>query len=83
LIGARDRVLSATVLDHKERTMARIIVTADRVGAPTPRSESPVLLDERVNSIHLSDDHAAEQLIERLAWAVTDAEDAERAVLHA
>jgi hypothetical protein len=61
--------------------MARIIVTADHaggVGAPTRRREAPVLLDERVNSIHLSDDHAAEQLIERLAWAVTDAEDAER-----
>jgi hypothetical protein len=36
-----------------------------------------VLLDERVTSIHLSDGHAAEQLVERLAWAVTDAEEAE------
>jgi hypothetical protein len=61
--------------------MARIIVTSDRAGmpgAPTRRGEDPVLLDERVNSIHLSDDHAAEQLIERLAWAITDAETAER-----
>jgi hypothetical protein len=38
-----------------------------------------VLLDEQVNSVHLCDDHAAEQLIERLAWAVTDADDAEGA----
>jgi hypothetical protein len=61
--------------------MARIIVTTDPVGrrstAPL-RDGAPVLLDERVNSIHLCDDHAAEQLVERLAWAVSDAEDAER-----
>jgi hypothetical protein len=61
--------------------MARIIVTTDDIGQrrtrPT-RGESPVLLDERVNSIHLRDDHAAEQLIERLAWAITDAEETER-----
>jgi len=60
--------------------MARIIVTTDRVGqsgGPALLEERPVLLDEHVNSIHLCDEHAAEQLIERLAWAVTDAEDAE------
>ncbi len=59
--------------------MARIIVTAEsatELSRSSPASE--VLLDERVNSIHLSDGHAAEQLIERLAWAVTDAEEAER-----
>ncbi len=60
--------------------MARIIVTAE--SAPELRrssqsSSGQVLLDERVNSIHLQDGHAAEQLIERLAWAVTDAEEAE------
>jgi hypothetical protein len=62
--------------------MARIIVTTDPVGgrsASAPLDEAPVLLDEQVNSVHLCDDHAAEQLIERLAWAVTDADDAERA----
>jgi hypothetical protein len=61
--------------------MARIIVTADNaLGStrPTQSTGTPVLLDERVSSIHLCDEHAAEQLIERLAWAVTDAEDAER-----
>jgi hypothetical protein len=60
--------------------MARIIVTADPPAArvrPQP-GESPVLLDERVSSIHLADGYAAEQLIERLAWAVTDAEESER-----
>jgi hypothetical protein len=60
--------------------MARIIVTADPAAelrrAPAS-NDAQVLLDERVTSIHLSDGHAAEQLVERLAWAVTDAEEAE------
>jgi hypothetical protein len=62
--------------------MARIIVTADPTAdriRPQPGEAGPVLLDERVSSIHLADGHAAEQLIERLAWAVTDAEENERA----
>jgi hypothetical protein len=54
--------------------MARIIVTTD-AGS---RIDAPVLLDERVRPEHLSDDHAAAQLIERLGWAVTDADAAER-----
>ena len=61
--------------------MARIIVTTDPIGKlhpPTPGDKTPVLLDERVYSVHLCDHHAAEQLIERLAWAVADAEDSER-----
>ena len=62
--------------------MPRIIVTADPAEARdgwTRREQASVLLDERVDSIHLCDDHAAEQLIQRLAWAVTDAEEAELA----
>ncbi|HYM45209.1 MAG TPA: hypothetical protein VES65_03490 [Solirubrobacteraceae bacterium] len=51
--------------------MARIIVTTD----PTERRDAPVLLDERVYSVHLANDHAAAQLIERLGWAITDAEN--------
>jgi hypothetical protein len=39
---------------------------------------APVLLDERVNSVHLSTDHATMQFIERLGWAISDAEEAER-----
>jgi hypothetical protein len=61
--------------------MARIIVTTDSTdgrGAPVLSDEAVILLDERVDAVHLCDDHAAEQLIERLAWAVTDAEDAQR-----
>jgi hypothetical protein len=58
--------------------MPRIIVTTDPVSSELT-GESPVLLDEHVHSVHLSTDHAAAQLIERLAWAVSDAENAERA----
>ena len=54
--------------------MARIIVTADA----GERSEAPVVLDERVYPVHLASDHAAAQLIERLVWAVGDAEREER-----
>ena len=53
--------------------MARIIVTTD----PTGQHDEPVLLEERVYPVHLDDGHAASQLIERLAWAVTDAEQAQ------
>jgi hypothetical protein len=64
----------------EEGVMPRIIVTTDPADR---RDEPPVLLDERVDSLHLCDDHAAEQLIERLAWAVSDAEDTQRRALHA
>jgi hypothetical protein len=51
--------------------MARIIVTTD----PTPDRAAPVLMDESVYSIHLDNEHHAAQLIERLGWAIGDAED--------
>jgi hypothetical protein len=63
--------------------MARIIVTPDPVerdGSVATEGEEPVLLDERVYSLHLRDGHAANQLIQRLAWAVSDAETREHAV---
>jgi hypothetical protein len=54
--------------------MASIIVTADAGDS----FDGPVLLKEIVSSVHLSTDHGAAQLIERLAWAISDAEDTER-----
>jgi hypothetical protein len=57
--------------------MARIIVTTD----PTERRDAPVLLEERVYPVHLDNEHNAAQLIERLGWAITDAENIERATL--
>jgi hypothetical protein len=56
--------------------MPRIIVTADTCLLP---DDAAVLLDEQVRSVHLSTHHAASQLVERLAWAVSDAEAAEGA----
>jgi len=53
--------------------MPRIIVTSN----PTVLSADPsVWLDEEVHSVHLSTDHAAAQFVERLAWAIGDAESA-------
>jgi hypothetical protein len=56
--------------------MPRIIVTLDPLSSELT-DQTPVLLDEQVRSVHLSTDHAAAQLVERLAWAVSDAESAE------
>jgi hypothetical protein len=54
----------------------RIIVTSDAAEQSLP---VPVLLDEHVDFVNLCEDHRAEELIERLGWALADAEDAERA----
>ncbi|MCW3067617.1 MAG: hypothetical protein JWL67_242 [Solirubrobacterales bacterium] len=54
--------------------MPRIIVTTEG----SPRPDAPVLLEEWVNPQHLQDNHSAEQLIERIGWAVSDADDIER-----
>jgi len=55
--------------------MPRIIVTTDLSHIP---DDTPLLLDEEVRSVHLSTGHAAAQLVQRLAWAIGDAEAAER-----
>jgi hypothetical protein len=55
--------------------MPRIIVTTEPSVIP---DDAPVLLDEQVHSVHLSTGHAATQLVQRLAWAISDAEDVER-----
>lgn len=59
--------------------MPRIIVTTDPSDLTPLRSDTPVLFDEEVHSVHLSTGHAATQLVERLAWAISDAEAAESA----
>ena len=59
---------------QKGDPMARIIVTPDQ----TVPGAAPVLLDESVYSVHLSTSHAAMQLVERLGWALSDAEEIER-----
>ena len=52
---------------------AKIIVISD----PNGKGESVVTLEESVVPAHLEDDHSAAQLVERLGWAILDAEHAE------
>jgi len=51
--------------------MPRIIVTTEDPHIP---DSVGITLDEDVRTVHLSTDHAASQLVERIAWAVRDAE---------
>ena len=53
--------------------MARLIVIADT--SRSPHIDAPVLMDEEVKPEHLSDEHASHQIIERVAWAVLDAQE--------
>jgi hypothetical protein len=50
--------------------MARITVTSH----PEGTGRTTVLLEESVLPIHLQDQHAAWQLLERIAWALADNE---------
>lgn len=63
--------------------MPRVIVTADAArdhGGPHDHEQRPaVLLDEQIATVHLSNGHAAAQFVERVAWAISDAEDLDRA----
>jgi hypothetical protein len=54
--------------------MPKIIVISESKG-----SEGTVTLEERVVAAHLEDHHSAAQLVERVGWAILDAEEAERA----
>jgi hypothetical protein len=61
--------------------MARIIVIADNPPADIRRRaeiDAPVLMDEEVKPEHLADEHTSQQIIERVAWAVLDAQEAIR-----
>ena len=51
--------------------MPQILVTADQ-------GEGEVMLRERVNVADFESEHFASQLVERLGWAVGDADQAER-----
>jgi hypothetical protein len=53
--------------------MPRILITTERVDNP----DVLVMLDERIATSDLSSDHFAGQLIERIAWALADAESTE------
>jgi hypothetical protein len=55
-------------------TMPQIIVTADR----DTEAQDVVLMQERVNVADFESDHFAALLVERLGWAVSDADTVER-----
>lgn len=46
--------------------MARVMVTDD--------AGERVLLNEQIQRVHLDDEHSGRQVVERIAWAVSDAE---------
>jgi hypothetical protein len=56
--------------------MPRIIVATEDPHIPDGVG---VTLDEDVRAVHLATGHAASQLVERIAWAVRDAEASGRA----
>jgi hypothetical protein len=53
--------------------MARIIVISDTQRRPSVSATA--LMDERVTPDHLADEHTSHQIIERMAWAVLDAQE--------
>jgi hypothetical protein len=56
--------------------VSRVIVIPD---SANPQLEGcPILMNEEVRPEHLQDAHSADQLIERVAWAICDASDAEQ-----
>ena len=53
--------------------MARVMVTDD--------SGKRVLWNEQVRRVHFEDEHSGHQVVERLAWAVADADGAGAALV--
>ena len=54
--------------------MARIRITAEPFGG----SDMSIVLDERINRNNFDSDHFAAALVERIGWALADADDLER-----
>jgi hypothetical protein len=53
--------------------MPRIIIVAE----DTDGRSQQVVMEERVVAAHFDSDHSTSQLIERLGWAIVDAENLE------
>ncbi|MDX6669249.1 MAG: hypothetical protein QOK04_2629 [Solirubrobacteraceae bacterium] len=54
--------------------MPRVIVTAETSGG----LREAIVYDERVLPSNLDNEHSSAQLIERVGWALVDAQEAER-----
>jgi hypothetical protein len=63
---------------RKERLMPTIIVISNE----SAEHDSAVVLSENVQPEHFASGHHADQLIERLGWAVSDAKEAETEATH-
>ena len=59
--------------------MPRVIVTTDTTGD----RERSILLSEHIEAVHMASEHSSLQFLERLAWAISDAEGAEQRVAEA
>jgi hypothetical protein len=55
-------------------SMPRIRITTDAIGTP----DVAVILDERIATTDLDSDHFGAALVERIGWALSDADEAER-----
>jgi hypothetical protein len=56
--------------------MPRIIITTT-AGVGSDGFGPPLMLDEQVSTDHLNNDHSSLQLLERVCWAIEDAEERE------
>ena len=54
--------------------MPRIRITTDPIGTP----DVAVVLDERIATSDLDSDHFGAALVERIGWALSDADEAQR-----
>ena len=66
----RDLATLSVPVKTEESRMARIIVETDPIAGEKPE----VLLDEHVVPVHLAADPGASQFVERVGWALQDAE---------
>jgi hypothetical protein len=57
--------------------MPQILIVTD-----SPENAGEVVYRERVTAVHLASGHSGGQLVERLAWAVDDAAQAEHRACH-
>jgi hypothetical protein len=76
--SSRRAEVATDASDRQGESMPRIIVIPDTPRRPS--IDAPVLMDEHVQPDHLADEHLSHQIIERMAWAVVDAQDAQRRV---
>jgi hypothetical protein len=57
--------------------MPRILVITE----PVQKPDAGVMLDEQIATADISSDHFARHLVERIGWALADAESTERHAL--